>query len=177
MNKQFAKPLAVLDKPMPWKANTASDQLVIKYKDFVSFCSNADAEYEHLEYNMENILQPLDGFYMIVHNPDEFPVNIGSQNIELKTVTSFVSITPEMFLLDDDLKSWPVEKRNCYLAGERNLTFFKIYTQANCEHECLSQTFQEKCGCVPFYLIGQLLHNFRKMVFRTFFKCSRKPIK
>lgn len=156
-DKIYEKPKRTLENQFPWSAKTATDGLIVTFKDGFFACNQ---DYFNprvsLRYNLQNFMQPLEGFNMIVHSPDEYPVNIGSQHNEMKAVTGSVSITPEMFLLDDDLKSWPIEKRNCYLPGDKNLTFFRIYTKENCEHECLSSMIEEQCGCLPYYIIGQL---------------------
>lgn len=155
VDEHFAKPQQELKDPLPWKVKTASDGLLARFS-YGSYACDGNAEDNRffLNYNRDNFLQPLDGFIMIIHSPDEYPVNIGSEYNEIKAVSSFVSLTPEMLILDDDLRSWPIEKRNCYLPGEKNLTFFRIYTKVNCEHECLSLTIEEQCGCLPYYIIG-----------------------
>lgn len=156
LDEQLEKLQADLKEAMPWRTKTASDGLVVKFNDKYYSCIGMDGDnFFQLDYNRKNFFQPLEGFYVIVHSPDEYPVDIGSEYNEIKAVTGSVSITPEMFMLDDDLKSWPIEKRNCYLPGDRNLTFFRIYTKGNCKHECLSKAIEEQCGCLPFYVIGQ----------------------
>lgn len=144
-----------MEEIMPWSTKAASDGLLVKF-DQRSDCGGQPGEdfMFVLRYNRQNYLQPLEGFYMIVHSPDEYPVNHGSQHNEVIAVPGEVVISPEMFLLDDELKSWSIKKRNCYLPGEKNLTFFKIYTKGNCEHECLSRKIEDQCGCLPFNVIG-----------------------
>lgn len=43
-------------------------------------------------------------------------------------------------------------RRKCYFDSERKLRFLKVYTQRNCELECLSNDTLHKCGCVQFSL-------------------------
>lgn len=89
----------------------------------------------------------------LLHSPDEFPLNNGQHlRIAYEEHNTF-AFFPEMFLIDDELKTWPLDKRNCYLDGEKKLFFFKIYTKKNCENECLSFLMSKQCKCVPFYLI------------------------
>lgn len=40
--------------------------------------------------------------------------------------------------------------RQCYFEHERYLRYFKVYTQANCELECLTNYTMFKCNCVTF---------------------------
>ena len=44
-------------------------------------------------------------------------------------------------------------RRNCYLPNERKLEFFKVYTKANCEHECLAQITINRCKCAQFFMV------------------------
>jgi amiloride-sensitive sodium channel len=73
----------------------------------------------------------------MVHSPFELPIS--------KTFTEFsykqqinVWITPEVIEAEDDLRSFDPDERKCYFEDERSLKYFKIYTQKNCEMECLS---------------------------------------
>lgn len=43
-------------------------------------------------------------------------------------------------------------RRRCYFESERKLRFLKVYTQRNCELECLSNATLQSCGCVKFFL-------------------------
>ncbi len=43
-------------------------------------------------------------------------------------------------------------RRKCYFHSERKLRFLKVYTQRNCELECLSNATLNLCGCVKFFL-------------------------
>lgn len=105
------------------------------------------------QYDESNIFQALDGILAIVHSPDEYPLNNGQLLYIAYWSHNEWMFYPEKILIDDEIKLWPLEMRNCYLPGEKKLTFFKIYTKNNCEHECLSISISDKCGCVPFYMI------------------------
>jgi hypothetical protein len=43
-------------------------------------------------------------------------------------------------------------RRQCYFAGERHLKFFKLYTKANCELECMTNLTLRYCNCSAFYM-------------------------
>lgn len=100
--------------------------------------------------------QPLDGSRVIIHNTDEFPFRTGHHKQKHMDETINIMYTPILNILDETLKTWKPEKRNCYLDQEKNLKYFKIYTKANCEHECLSAAMLQTCGCIPFYMISEL---------------------
>jgi acid-sensing ion channel, other len=91
----------------------------------------------------------------VVHNVDEIPTDF--EDIELCEIkhgmTLDVLISPEVMETEDNLRSFPVNVRQCYMNGERKLTFFKKYSIRNCEMECLSMITFKNCGCVPFYVI------------------------
>lgn len=104
-----------------------------------------------------NELQPLEGLRIIVHNSDEFPRS-GDQIFFVnynEVIDAFASV--EMSMIDDNLKKWKPEKRNCYLNGERNLKYFKKYTKNNCIDECRSEKMFKACDCVPFHMIRKLI--------------------
>lgn len=46
--------------------------------------------------------------------------------------------------------------RGCYFRSERQLRFFKLYSQKKCEMECLSNFTRDECGCVQFYMPRKL---------------------
>lgn len=64
-----------------------------------------------------------------------------------------VYIVPEIIVTDDDLQDLEIDQRMCYMDNERKLKFFKVYTQKNCEIECLSEKLLKTCGCVPYDVI------------------------
>lgn len=84
----------------------------------------------------------LEGCYnhdsFIIHPPNELPISSEIIRIEDWSATE-VSITPTIVNTDEDVQAFDVGTRKCYLDNERNLKYFKIYTQKNCELECLSE--------------------------------------
>lgn len=47
---------------------------------------------------------------------------------------------------------WFYSSRGCYFNFERNLTFFKHYTQQNCYMDCVTSELIKHCNCSTFYL-------------------------
>lgn len=120
--------------------------------------------------DLQNNYQPLDGTRVIVHNTDEFPFRTGKHVHHRIGETIDILYSPLLSIIDENLKSWRPEKRNCFLRHEKKLKYFKIYTRINCEHECLSEAMLQACGCIPFYMIrksagSQLLRNKCKSFF------------
>lgn len=104
--------------------------------------------------SQENIYQPIEGLRVIIHSPYELP---STKNLfyHASDRDNYVFVTPEMTLIDDEVKAMSIEKRNCFLSHERVLKYFWIYTKENCEQECLSLKISKTCGCVPFYMISK----------------------
>lgn len=91
----------------------------------------------------------------VVHPVDEVPTNF--EDIELCEIRHGmvldILMIPEVLMNDEDLRSFPINERQCLMEGERKLKFFKKYSVRNCEMECLSTFTFEKCSCVPFYVL------------------------
>lgn len=91
----------------------------------------------------------------MLHSPDEPPLFVDKNELiefdggrELK-----ILITPSVINTDEDLISFDVEDRQCYLDGEKYLRFYKIYSVKNCNVECFGNYSLEICGCVPFDIV------------------------
>jgi acid-sensing ion channel, other len=93
----------------------------------------------------------------LVHSPFELPSAFEkSDMIEFDYGYDFeILITPEMIKTDDDLRSFPPEKRGCYFANEKKLKYFKFYTRRHCEYECVADYILSSptLNCTPYYMI------------------------
>ncbi|KAM3963282.1 pickpocket protein 28-like isoform 2-T2 [Aphomia sociella] len=95
---------------------------------------------------------PVQGFKIWLHNPAELP-NMGQNFFRLPIkYQSAAAVTPRVTKTSEGLRNYPPHKRNCFYSNERYLRFFRIYTQRNCELECLSNHTAHRCGCVPLYM-------------------------
>lgn len=80
-----------------------------------------------------------------VHSPFELPT--ASIFLEFDFDTDFqVWITPQDIQTDNDLRSDDPDERNCFFDDERKLKYFQVYTQKNCEMECLSHVGEFLAG-------------------------------
>ena len=61
-----------------------------------------------------------------------------------------VNIKPRMIITSNNLRDYSPNQRQCFFDSERRLRFFKIYTQHNCERECLANFTKSQCGCVKY---------------------------
>jgi Amiloride-sensitive sodium channel len=78
--------------------------------------------------------------YLTLHSPDDLPISFEDDyqtSLKFGSATDIL-ITPKLTQTDDNLRYLSPSERQCYFEGERRLKFFKIYTQSNCELECLS---------------------------------------
>lgn len=145
--------------PPSWYKNTKGNQFPLKISSisagFNLFQVNLETAWDNYRYlyNGKNLFQPLETFRLIIHSPEELPVRIGHHFFHGKFDRAYYKVVTELKNIDRTLESWTPQKRHCFIDGEKKLIFFKIYTKANCENECLSRAALEKCGCVPFYMI------------------------
>lgn len=91
-----------------------------------------------------------EGFKVTLHSPDDVPqVSRNFIRVPLdKEVV--VLVKPNMITTTNSISDYAPSRRMCFFNTERYLRFFKIYTQSNCELECLSNYTLSKCGCVKF---------------------------
>lgn len=93
---------------------------------------------------------PVQGFQVFLHNPAELP-RVLKQSFMVPLKKAFkINVKPNILKTSEDLASYTPERRKCYYNDERQLKFFKVYTQNNCEIECLANFTLEACGCVKF---------------------------
>ncbi|XP_047992149.1 pickpocket protein 28-like isoform X1 [Leguminivora glycinivorella] len=96
---------------------------------------------------------PVQGFKILLHNPAELPrlsVQYFRAPLSQEVV---VSVKPKMMTTSDGLLPYSPNIRKCYFPSERYLRYFRVYTQANCEMECLSNFTYARCGCVHFGMV------------------------
>ncbi|XP_050098493.1 pickpocket protein 28-like [Anopheles aquasalis] len=93
------------------------------------------------------------GFKILLHSPDEFP-QMSKQffRVPLHQQVTF-SVKPQLTSTSNSLRGYTPKGRQCFFADERYLRFFKVYTQQNCEMECLTNYTLHKCGCVKFSMM------------------------
>ncbi|KXJ80275.1 hypothetical protein RP20_CCG025753 [Aedes albopictus] len=94
------------------------------------------------------------GHKILLHSPVDYPQMINSVVIPFEHVTQ-IAVKPLVVKTSPNpkLRSYPPETRQCFFDGERYLKYFLIYTQNNCEIECLSNYTYERCQCVRFSMM------------------------
>ena len=97
---------------------------------------------------------PTNGFIMVsLHSPYNLPdVSFHFAMVPFET-HSRIFIKPLSIVTPDHLSSYSKNLRHCIFKYEKKLSFFKVYSRANCEMECQTNHFIKKCGCVKFFMI------------------------
>lgn len=71
-----------------------------------------------------------------------------------------ISVKSQIITTSEGLRNYNPKQRQCFYNSERQLRFFRIYTQNNCEIECLSNFTKKSCGCVKFSMSSMNLSCF-----------------
>lgn len=100
-----------------------------------------------MDYNCQG---PVQGFKIFWHPADELPrASHPNFVVPLKRV-AMIQMKPHMTTTSDNLIDYSPERRQCYFDGEKYLQYFKIYTQSNCELECVTNFTLNYCNCAKF---------------------------
>jgi acid-sensing ion channel, other len=109
----------------------------------------------HLDLNVKESFRNHFEKAFVIHPTDELPMLLEEEDaIEFsggKLIEAF--ITASVTTIDEELAALDIAERSCYMDGERQLKFFKVYTKRNCEIECFSNSSLKACGCVSFDVI------------------------
>ncbi len=88
---------------------------------------------------------------ILLHSPADFPTSLNTVVAISNTSTQAIVVQPFSIRTSTKIKNWSPLERGCYYDYERNLHYFKLYTEANCNLECESNFSLAQCGCVAFY--------------------------
>nr|XP_034834374.1 pickpocket protein 28-like [Maniola hyperantus] len=92
----------------------------------------------------------LSGFKILLHTPSDLP-RPSQQYIRVPIYQGVtIAFTATLEFTSDGLEVFTPFGRQCYFEDERSLAYFKLYTQSNCEYECLTNFTYARCGCVHF---------------------------
>lgn len=100
-----------------------------------------------LDYNCKG---PVQGFKLSLHSPTDIP-RFSKQfyRIPLRREV-LLSVTPDVVKTANGLQYYSPLTRQCYYNGEKTLKYFKVYTQSNCELECLTNYTLNTCSCTKY---------------------------
>ena len=94
---------------------------------------------------------PVEHFIISTHSPFNIPNVLEGFGIKIEPGTStMITVTPTLYEANENLKSIPIEKRNCKLKFENTLKLFKNYSKDGCIFECLIESAFETMNCIPW---------------------------
>lgn len=93
------------------------------------------------------------GYFVYIHAPNEYPNGAGSHfHVPLDSKFT-IQITPTIFEDDEgSIKNLPLIERECYVAEEKSLRYYKTYNRNNCELECSMNYTLKECQCAQFFM-------------------------
>lgn len=92
-------------------------------------------------------------FKIIPHLPNEIPTEFHRTRFYMNYNENLgIEVSAKSIRTDYTLRRISPHRRNCYFEGEKKLKFFKSYSRAHCNLECLTNITLGKCGCVKFYM-------------------------
>lgn len=103
------------------------------------------------------------GFKIFLHTPGEIPAMSRKSYRVPAFQEAELSINPTYITTANGLRSYKPNQRQCFFNNERQLRFFKIYAQTNCEAECLANFTENQCGCVQFSMPSKRKMNWQWM--------------
>lgn len=93
---------------------------------------------------------PVQGFKVLLHAPDDVP-QVSKQYTRIPMGREvLIAVKPNMITTSAGIAEYHPLRRTCFLSDERLLRFFRVYSESNCELECLANFTLSKCGCVKF---------------------------
>ncbi len=80
---------------------------------------------------------------LLLHTPITMPEMIEYGFVLPPGSEAFYAVSPEIIHADENIYKFSIDKRGCFLEGEKELAYFKHYSFLNCFMECTSNfTFQ-----------------------------------
>lgn len=101
------------------------------------------------------------GFRVLLHMPGEAPTTTRHSFRIPLSEEALIAIKPTLITTSNNLRGYDPNLRQCFFNSDRKLKFFKIYTQSNCETECLANFTKKECGCVVFHMPSNFLKKYR----------------
>uniref|UniRef100_A0A1I8Q8M8 Pickpocket protein 28-like n=1 Tax=Stomoxys calcitrans TaxID=35570 RepID=A0A1I8Q8M8_STOCA len=102
---------------------------------------------EEMDYSCNG---PIQGFKVMLHSPDDVP-SVTKHFVRISMEKEvMIAIKPNMITTSADIAAYDPEKRRCFMNKDRQLRFYKVYSQNNCERECLTNYTLGQCKCVHF---------------------------
>lgn len=115
----------------------------------------------------------IQGFIVSFNSPNEEPQFVKNYFYVSPNRGVLFKITPKLTITSLNLNTYSPSVRRCYFNSERQLRFYKQYTQKNCETECLANLTLAECGCVKFAM-PSMMHLFLSFFLMIRMKMDKK---
>lgn len=128
--------------------------------------SESEYPFRVLESGQKNSLELIltsnmqDSDYMCNHffHGFEYSITLPGQSFEMLSdilsidlsEDNLVTVKPKVTKTSEVLRNYKPEHRNCFFNSERQLRFFRMYTEENCLEECATNYIKKMCGCAHF---------------------------
>lgn len=90
----------------------------------------------------------------MLHAPMRFPL-VGDQYFRVPLDEAVLgALQPVKMTTSENVAKYELGKRQCYITKKdpNPLKYFKVYSQLNCNLDCLTTFTLKTCGCVNFYM-------------------------
>lgn len=99
------------------------------------------------------------GYRVILSVPGDELKMSEQQNLAPLDSDTQILLKPKMVTTSEGLQNYEPNQRKCFYSSERQLRFYRNYTQNNCEAECLANFTNIECGCVKFSMPSKQIGN------------------
>lgn len=89
-------------------------------------------------------------FSYFIHLPNEIMTPLHQEYYNEFEKRKEVTLTATSYKTHEEMRKFSPKSRGCYFQGEKPLKFFKTYTKALCDMECMANHSLRICGCVRF---------------------------
>lgn len=133
---------------------------IFNTKQFGGYYMALQVSLEDIEYMCAGIME---GFKLSLTVPGELRRSTTYYFQILLNERAEIFIKSKMVTTSEKLRSYTPNERQCFFNSERQLRFFKIYTQNNCEAECLANFTKRECGCVKLSMPSMQANTFESL--------------
>ncbi|KAH8325081.1 hypothetical protein KR074_008479, partial [Drosophila pseudoananassae] len=147
-----------------WNEKTRSWSLETGYLDQDEYANPQRTSYSSSKYGFLAFLQetPTDiefdcrrlnkGYKIFFNSPESVPLTSTNYILASHKDDVLVSLLPSYVMSSESLQEIPPDQRKCFFNHERELRFFRTYSQNNCQTECLANFTVSRCGCAKFWM-------------------------
>lgn len=95
------------------------------------------------------------GFKVLLHGKKDFPDVNKRAFVIGPGMENYAAVNSISVHYTDPVARVSLEKRRCYVDGERHLKYHDNYTRSSCLFECRIERIIKECGCLPHFITGK----------------------